>query len=72
MDYLILTVRQKVQTTTGEIDSVGYVCVNSIARCVNAEGKDIIQFVCSGRANQVLIENVICITPSTPMFPLQK
>ena len=67
MDYLILTVKQKVQTTCGDVDTIGYICVNGISRCKNAEGKDGILFVSSGYQGFVLIENVLCITPSTPV-----
>lgn len=66
MDYLILTIKTKVQTTCGEVDGIAYLCVTGISRCKNAEGKDVIQFVISGTGNQVPVENVLCITPSTP------
>ena len=66
MDYLILTIKQKIQTTCGEVEQVGYVCVNSISRCKNKEGQDGISFVSSGYQGFAPIESVICITPSTP------
>lgn len=66
MDYLILTVKQKIKTTTGEFDQIGYVCVNAISRCKNAAGKDVLQFVSSGIGQQVPIEDIIAITPATP------
>lgn len=66
MDYLILTVKQKIQTTCGEVEQIGYLCVNAISRCKNAQGKDILQFVISGGAGSVFVEDVVCITPSTP------
>lgn len=66
MDYLILTIKTKYPTTCGEVDGVAYLCVQGISRCKNAEGKDGIQFVISGTQGFVSIENVLCITPSTP------
>lgn len=66
MDYLILTVKSKIQTTCGEVEQICYLCVNSIARCKDHQGKDVLQFVMSGVGQQVPVENVICITPATP------
>lgn len=66
MDYLILTVKQKIQATCGEVEQIGYICVNGISRCKNAQGQDTLQFVSSGYAGSVLIENVVCITSATP------
>ena len=62
MDYLILTIKSKFNG----YDSIEYLCVNSISRCKNTEGKDVIQFIISGHGKQVLVEDVLCITPSTP------
>ncbi len=66
MDYLILTVKSKIQTTCGEVEQISYLCVNGISRCKNSQGQDVLQFVISGYGQQVPIENVLCITPSTP------
>lgn len=66
MAYLILTEKFKVKTTSGEVDQISYLCVNGISRCKDLDGKDILQFVCSGYRGQVPIENVLCLTPSTP------
>jgi hypothetical protein len=67
MDYLILTIKTKIQTACGEVDNIGYVCANGISRCKNAEGKDGISFVSSGYQGFVPVENILCITPSTPV-----
>lgn len=66
MDYLILTVKQKIYVAGKSYDQIVYICANSISRCKNADGKDVIQYVMSGVGQQTLIENVICITPVTP------
>lgn len=66
MDYLILTIKVKYQTTCGDADGVAYLCANGISRCKDENGKDGIQFVISGGRGWVPIENVLCITPSTP------
>lgn len=66
MDYLILTIRQMVNTSCGEVESIGYICAQGISRCKNEKGQDGISFVSSGYQQFMPIENVLCITPSTP------
>lgn len=66
MDYLILTIKTMIQTTCGEVENIGYVCVNGISRCKDKDGRDGISFVSSGYQGFVPIENVLCIAPSTP------
>ena len=62
MDYLILTIK----TNYNGWESVAYLCVNGISRCKNSDGKEVLQYVISGVGQQTPIEDVLCITPSTP------
>jgi hypothetical protein len=66
MDYMILTVKCKVRATCGEVEVINYICANSIARCKNSQGQDVLQFVSSGVGQQIPMESVIAITASTP------
>ena len=66
MDYFIITVKTKVQTTCGEVTHIGFVCANSLTRCKNDKGEDILTCVSSGYASTIPMSSVICITAATP------
>jgi hypothetical protein len=55
MDYFIL------KTKLG-----GYWCVNSVVRCKDTAGKDVVTFVCSGIATTMDIDQIVGFFPTTP------
>jgi hypothetical protein len=66
VDYLILTMIQHVVYGGVEYDNLVYICANSISRCKNVLGQDVLQYVSSGVGQQVLMKDVVAITPATP------
>jgi hypothetical protein len=66
VDYLILTMIQHVVYGGVAYDNLVYVCANSISRCKNAQGEDVLQYVSSGVGQQIPMKDVVAITPATP------
>jgi hypothetical protein len=54
MDYFVLTTK-----------SGGYFRINSIVRCKDSKGDDVLQATCSGKAFMIEMRNVAGIFPTT-------
>jgi hypothetical protein len=54
MDYFVLTTK-----------SGSYLCINSIVRCKDGEGNDVLTATCSGRAFSIAMSDVAGIFPCT-------